>query len=456
MPHVVTRSSLFLVIALYQLLVLPETRLLAETGSPHAATIASHDRIIFIGDSITGQGQNSPDGYIHLIAQSLKETLPDGAPTLIALGGSGQGVDGWTNVENSSRQKPICLDVKDVDVKATLDTGADVLVVMLGMNDVLSPFVDPEPSSLDQWAQRYRTLIQALKQRAHPRISALATITPCTEDPRSPRNRVIAEMNQRITKLAKSLDCCLLPTSESVLELLAKGRKINLAFHVTADYVHPNDAGHLAIAAAMLRGLDQQAAADRVTARVPELIASHPTDNTVTSTPPSWLVGTGLVQRWNGASFDPMANRTAVDEAVERGDDFTKPMEVAKGKTLSWSKYVPSVDYVGGPASGSIDFTAVTFGRIYDCGYAARWIHSSRARACHLQLSTQTFAGETYLAVWLNSKKVYQGKLTGEPDRKVIVPIEARVGWNSLVVKSNHLQWQWQVAADLLPKAPTT
>ena len=50
-------------------------------------------------------------------------------------------------LEKRSRSETVFLDVKGIDVKAALDQPADVLIIMLGMNDVLAPYVTDEPAS---------------------------------------------------------------------------------------------------------------------------------------------------------------------------------------------------------------------------------------------------------------------------------------------------------------------
>src|SRR5690606_24277666 len=174
-------------------------------------------------------------------------------------------------------------------------------------------------------------------------------------------------------------------------EILSRGRAVDPAFHVTADYVHPNEAGHLGIAIGMLRGLGHPSAADRLAERVTELVERASASAKPVAEVPAWLVGTGLVQPWKGAEFDAAASRTPVDEAIESGADFTAAIDLGDGNTLNWRQHVPSVDYVGGAAPGSIDFTAVAIGRTFESGYAARWIHSPRPRAAELVLSTRTF-----------------------------------------------------------------
>jgi lysophospholipase L1-like esterase len=225
---------------------------------------AGNARVVFVGDSITGLSRNYATGFAHQIEWALKGTYPGSTPDLVALGGSGQGIASWQDVENRSRREEFFLDVPKVGVKSALDRPADVVVIMLGMNDVLAPYVADEPASLDRWTNGYRALIDAIRQRVHPDVTALATITPCTEDPASPKNRMMDRLNRRVAVLAQQCSCRLLRTGESVQEILRQGRRLRFDFHVTYDFVHPNEAGHLAIAIAMLRGLGEAAAARRL------------------------------------------------------------------------------------------------------------------------------------------------------------------------------------------------
>ena len=227
------------------------------------------DRIVFIGDSITGQGGNGGDrGWVGLIGSALREQNPASKQTLVALGGSGQTVGGWLNVERKSRTAPAFLDVKAFDVQAELNQHADVVVIMLGMNDVLSPGLRDVPDGYQKWIASYRSLIAALRERTTPRVMAVATPTPCTEDPLSPKNLVMDKMVEALKKLAGEEKCVVLPTRATAWEVLEEGRRVKPDAHITADQVHPNNFGHLAIAAGMLRGLEKEAAANLLLAQV--------------------------------------------------------------------------------------------------------------------------------------------------------------------------------------------
>ena len=63
-----------------------------------------------------------------------------------------------------------------------------------------------------------------------------------------------------------------------------------------------------------------------------------------------------------------------------------------------------------------------------------------------LAIGKNSFAGESHLTVWLNGTPVYQDKL-----KRVEVPVKLLAGWNTLVLKSAHVTWQWQVSAGLRP-----
>ena len=202
----------------------------------------------------------------------------------------------WQNFEKRSREGVVTLDVKDVDVKATLDHGADVLIIMLGMNDLLAPYVKDQAADLDAWAERYKGLVVALRERTKPRVVALATISLCSEDPASPKNRVRDQLNARVTTLAVSEQCFVLPVGETMLAQLRKGRARLPDFHVTGDFVHPNSHGHASIAIGMLKGLGEHELANTLTQKADAAMAGlKPQTNAAPSAPSPWLVATGLL-----------------------------------------------------------------------------------------------------------------------------------------------------------------
>lgn len=497
-------------------------------------------RVVFVGDSITGQGGGwLGAGYCFQMEWALKQAHPEATPQLIALGGSGMGVGNWVGTEKSSRTNEVMLDVKNVGVKENVDQPADVLVVMLGMNDVLAPYIGATDEDLDKWIAEYRDLVTSLRARVKPKVTALGTITMFTEDPASFKNRQIGRMNQRVSALAKELGAIVLPTGEACWEVLAMGRQLSPEYHITRDYIHPDPIGNQAVAVGMLRGLGEEAAANALLdqrikpallkatkkanglsydvqvleepdsflvrywwAEKPGQPASSPTvkislpegwsaapdqsqgtsgsfivkgrpaklKNIVkiegrsgedvrlseVSIPAPWLVAAGLVQQWKQPplEFDPKASVSPVDEVIAKGGDFTASIDCGKNTILTWRKLYPSVNLTGGADPGSIDYAAITNGGTFEGGYAARWIQSDRERPVKLELSTKALVARIYLSVWLNGNLIYEKDLTQDSQlkeaRKVTVDAVLKKGKNTLVIKSNHCNWQWQFAANLV------
>lgn len=218
------------------------------------------ERIIFAGDSITGLGERNKYGWGHLIREALTKTTKDS--DIILLGGSGQSVGSWTRIIKRSKKENFHLDARNFDVKKEFDAGADIVVIMLGMNDVIGPYVDNNKKAIESWAKRYQNLIDALKSRVKAKEIALATISMQTEDLLSFKNKLVDALNARIKKLAKANGCKVLPVSQEYKKVFNIGREVKPDFHITYDYVHPTKYGHMAIAVGMLKGLGKKKAAD--------------------------------------------------------------------------------------------------------------------------------------------------------------------------------------------------
>ncbi|MEO7934196.1 MAG: GDSL-type esterase/lipase family protein [Chthoniobacterales bacterium] len=503
------------------LLVVLAPRLFAESA------LKANDRVVFIGDSITAQGAKAAKGWAPLIRETLGKTGKK--CDFISLGGGGQTLESWQNVELKSRTEPLILDVPNVDVKETLDRGAEVIVVMLGMNNVLSPRLTEKPEALDKWAENYRNFIRDLRARAHPRVFAIATPTLCTENENSTKNRVMRLLIERIQAIAKSENCLVLPTHEAMNRMLNEGRRRDPEFSVTVDLVHPNQAGHVSIAAGMLEGLGESKAAQLLLAEwipkfwndkqetlswwVEEQAASgsgetatfrisyehqipggssagaslEPPDgwkivtaeksaatgffvvegtpdrltnrfalkagslSRTVSIPAPWIVGVGNAggNGWKGIEFNPKGGALPVDDAFSRGEGFGALQEVIPGHPILWKRYFAATGYAGGPAEGALDISAVSFFQTNDVCYGARWIYSDRQRSVSLRVVSLGISGKNHLTAWMNGHEISSGMIAVAP---VMVKTELEKGWNRLVFKSNHRQWRWQFALDIVPQ----
>ena len=512
--------------------------LLAITAAG-APLLRPTDRILFCGDSITGHSMNLADGYCNQMTWALKQAHPASSNTLVSLGGSGQGVASWMGIATCSATNVRYLDVRGVEVAKTLDSGTDILVVMLGMNDLLSPYFGNGTNDVANWRARYTNLVQVLRQRTHPRVVALGTITLLTEDEASPKNAARLELNRQVAALAAEEGCLVFPTGEATHDLLRRGRMLNPRFHVAGDFVHPGSAGHAAIAMAMLNGLGEGKAAQLIEERylgalVPsnaypvlsyEVAAGRPRLDTPTNTytvaytwsagpvpvppatvtlalpsgwhldsqartatsgvftvsgipgrritelllaaqagglvrtqvvaiPAPWRISAGMGNpsawpRTPGFTFDPARSVQAFDQALIDGTGLSAPVVDDRGRAYPWMIHTPSVNYTGGDDPASIDPFAVCYGNTFDALYAARWVYSAKARPVNLRLTTSVFAGTIGLNVWVNGQNRYAGCLTSEPARTVVAAADLHEGWNRLLIKGDHLNWQWQFACAL-------
>lgn len=409
-------------------------------------------RVVFVGDSITGQGGGwRGTGYVFKVGEALRAVHPGATPELVPLGGSGMGVGAWLGlIKDASRQKRE-LDVKGIEVAAALARPADVLVVMLGMNDVLAPYVNDSDESLDRWLGDYRELVERLREKLQPRVTGLATITPQTEDPQTPKNRVMARMNQRIATLAREINARVLPTQQAYWDALELGRRRQGDFSLAGDRIHPNGIGHAAMAMGMLKGLgEEKAAAWLQTEQLGKSLAGLASRPVPTARPP-WLVATGLVLKgWQDKPGQEDLLPNAIDLAIERGEAFWKTPLKAGGQGLEWHPFQSNLNLTDGASHGSVDFAGITFGQNFEAGYGARWIKSGTARKLKLEMKASGVGSAIRLTVWLNGKKMYEDMITREPGRKVIRDVELNAGWNVLVFKSCHRTWQWQQSVTLV------
>jgi hypothetical protein len=123
----------------------------------------------------------------------------------------------------------------------------------------------------------------------------------------------------------------------------------------------------------------------------------------------------------------------SVGELVEASAALQKPPQ--------WTVFLPTVDYTGQDDPGNIDFYGVSHPAVFETGYASRIISSEEDRDAQLKVSSQIFAGKVFVRVWLNGEQVYNGLLSSRPS---IAGIRLRKGRNELILRSSHINWQWQ------------
>ncbi len=501
------------------------------------------DRIIFVGDSITAQAVGGSQGYYHQFTNELHKAYPDARSEVIGLGFSGNTLFDWKdNLEVKSRTQSVPANTGGFDVQAAFAKHGDVVFILLGMNDILRPTMRDDEAVLQTWKAKLRELVKAIRARVTPREIVLCEITPLTEDPLSPKNRVRDRLTQLANELAEEEKCRTAATGASVFDAVTRCRKVRQDYHVIPDTVHPQQPlGHAAIARGMVAALqdDKLAAAfdARIAAEIAKLAPAKPSVATWFKPQPGcpaeraeqtyWLTcfwndgkeataprvptfSLELPDGWNVAESPvtgteatftlrgtPERLQTPVTVVAKAGEETVRqtvqipaPWRVLCGpdnggawsaqrgyvptngvpfmeadlvagkhflepftdgqRTYGWQVNTPCVDYTAGDDPNSVVPYSLTFGSQNDVLYAVRWVYSAKARPVQLQLSHRTFSATLGFVVWINGERVMTADLNRGGKNKVAGAAALKQGWNCLLVRNDHLQWQRQFACALL------
>ena len=121
------------------------------------------------------------------------------------------------------------------------------------------------------------------------------------------------------------------------------------------------------------------------------------------------------------------------------------------GKRYGWQINTPCVDYTAGDDPDSVVPYSLTFGSENDVLYAVRWVYSAKARPVRIRFSHRTFSATLGFVVWVNGERVLVADLNRSGKNKTVGQAMLKAGWNRLLVRNDHLQWQRQFACALLP-----
>ncbi len=506
--------------------------------------LRANDRIIFVGDSITAQSVGGSRGYYHQFTNALQTVYPAYKNEVISLGFSGNTLFDWKDtLEVKSRTQSVPANCGGFDVQTAFAKHGDLVLILLGMNDILKPTMRDDEAVLQTWKAKYRELIAAIRERVTPREIVLCEITPLTEDPLSPKNRVRDRLTQLARELAQEEKCRVADTGAFVFDVVARCRKVRQDYHVIPDTVHPQQPlGHAAIARGMVAGLQDEKLTDAFdafidaeiakmkpakpavtywfkpqpgcaasgaqqtyrlscywndgaeaqAARVPTFSLELPEgwrvdgapvtaaeatftfrgtperlqtpvtivakvgDDVIRTTvqiPAPWRVVCGPDNggTWVSNRFYAPTNSVPFMEAdLVAGKHFVEPFSDAQ-KTYGWQVNTPCVDYTAGDDPNAVVPYSLVFGSDRDVLYAVRWVYSAKARPVRIQLSHRTFSATHGFVVWINGERAMIEDLNRSGKNKVAGEAALKQGWNCLLVRNDHLQWQRQFACALLP-----
>jgi lysophospholipase L1-like esterase len=204
--------------------------------------LAAGDRVVFYGDSITQDG-----GYARAVEVYTATRFPDRGVTFWYAGVGGDRVGG-------GGAGPIDIRL-DRDVIAHRPT---VVAVMLGMNDASYRAFDP--AIFETYTTGYRHLVARLKEALPGVRLTLIQPSPFDDVTRPPAfpggyNAVLRRYGEFVAALARETGATAVDLNTPVVAGLEKVQRTDpaLARQLIPDRVHPGAAGHLVMAAALLR-----------------------------------------------------------------------------------------------------------------------------------------------------------------------------------------------------------
>ena len=227
------------------------------------------DRVVFYGDSITQEG-----GYGRLVEAYVASRFPDWDVRFYNSGVGGDRVSGgWAGpIEERLERDVIAL-------------RPSVVTLMLGMND--GGYKPYDPATFAAYAEGYRAIVEKLK-RALPDVR-LTLIQPSPfDDVARPAqfpggyDDVLRRYGCYVGELGKREGARVVdfraPVNAGVAAVQATHPA--LARQILPDRVHPSDAGHLVMGAALLRGWNAPTLVTRVEieAEAARVVASERTE----------------------------------------------------------------------------------------------------------------------------------------------------------------------------------
>ncbi|MEX0326067.1 MAG: SGNH/GDSL hydrolase family protein [Puniceicoccaceae bacterium] len=197
--------------------------------------IKPNDRILFQGDSITDclRDQSDPtslgEGYVKMTAGFLAALHPELAPVCL-----NRGISGHRAKDLVARWKADCLDLQP-----------DVLSLMIGINDTWRRYDSNDPTSTEEYAGHYRSLLEQTRA-ANPDLRIVLMepfVLPVPEDRKAwredlePRIEVVHELAGEFKATLVRLD-----------KLMNEACQVQPPAYWAEDGVHPSLPGHALIA----------------------------------------------------------------------------------------------------------------------------------------------------------------------------------------------------------------
>ncbi|HEY2932436.1 MAG TPA: SGNH/GDSL hydrolase family protein [Acidobacteriota bacterium] len=224
--------------------------LLAAQGNFY---LKNGDRVVFYGDSITDQRL-----YTTFVESYVVTRFPGMNVSFVHSGWGGDRVTGGGGGPVDQRLQR--------DVIAYKPT---VVTVMLGMND--GSYRAFDSAIFDTYKKGYQHIVEVLKDALPGVRLTLILPSPFDDVTRAPNfeggyNKVLVRYGEFVQELARSHNVDTADLNTSVVESLKKAQSIDpaAAQKLIPDRVHPGAAGHLLMAAALLKAWNAPAVVSNV------------------------------------------------------------------------------------------------------------------------------------------------------------------------------------------------
>ncbi|MBE5807789.1 MAG: GDSL family lipase [Clostridiales bacterium] len=206
-----------------------------------------HDKILFIGDSISDYDRKRPVGeglfnawgtsYVADVGALLGCAMPDMHLRVVNMGIGGN-------------------QIRDLDMRwqeDVFDLKPDWVSVLIGINDVWRQFDSPEQPEEHVPPEEYRATYKKLIEATLPRVKGMVLMTPYFMEPnrQDPMRARMDEYGEIVKALAAEYGLTCVDLQAMWDELFRHMHPANIAW----DRIHPNQTGCMAIARAFLRAV---------------------------------------------------------------------------------------------------------------------------------------------------------------------------------------------------------
>lgn len=253
----------------------------AAQAGPAPFALHSGDRVVFYGDSITAQRR-----YTRFVEDFIVSRYPHLKVDFYNAGVSGDTAEGGHAGDMETRVK------RDV-----LPLHPTVVTIMLGMND--GRYTTEFEKNFEDYKTGYRRLVDTLRSDLPGVRLLLIEPSPYDEIAHPPviagYNSVMVRYGAFVAQLGRELDVPVVNFNEAVDNALRAGVKIDprMAGSLLPDRIHPSEAGHWIMAAALVRGWNASPVVSSVAIDAAHTRVDHQENAAV-----SGLVETGSQLKW--------------------------------------------------------------------------------------------------------------------------------------------------------------